>query len=75
MLTGIVLSSVRIQRNSPETHIVVRQSRLITHQVAEMGGEELYQVHSKRCRKWTVLEKSRQSFVLCTTYQSPSELK
>lgn len=75
MLTGIVLSSVRIQRNSPETHIVVRQSRLITHQVAEMGGEELYQVQSKRCRKWTVLEKSRQSFVLCTTYQSPSELK
>ena len=75
MLTGIVLSSVLIQRNSPETHIVVRQSRLMTHQVAEMGGEELYQVQRRRWRKWTVLEKSRQSLVLWTTYQSPSELK
>ena len=75
MLTGIVLSSVLIQRNSPETHIVVRQSRLITHQVAEMGGEELYQVQRRRWRMWTVLEKSRHSLVLCTTYQSPSELK
>ena len=51
MLTGIVRSSVLIQRNSPETHIVVRQSRLITHQVAEMGGAELYQVHRRRWRK------------------------
>ena len=75
MLTGIVRSSVLIQRNSPETHIVVRQSRLMTHQVAEMGGEELYQVQRRRWRKWTVLEKSRQSLVLWTTYQSPSELK
>ena len=75
MLTGIVRSSVLIQRNSPETHIVVRQSRLITHQVAEMGGEELYQVHRRRWRMCTVLEKSRQSFVRCTTYQSPNELK
>ena len=54
---------------------MVRQSRLITHQVAEMGGEELYQVHRRRWRMCTVLEKSRQSFVRCTTYQSPSELK
>ena len=75
MLTGIVLSSVLIQRNSPDTHMVVRQRRLITHQVAEMGGEELYQVQRRRWRKWTVLEKSRQSLVLWTTYQSPSELK
>ena len=50
MLTGIVLSSVLMQRNSPETHIVVRQSRLISHQVAEMGGEELYQVQRRRWR-------------------------
>ena len=75
MLTGIVLSSVLIQRNSPDTHMVVRQRRLITHQVAEMGGEELYQVQRRRWRMCTVLEKSRQSFVLWTTYHSPSELQ
>ena len=51
MLTGIVLSSVLMQRNSPDTHIVVRQSRLITHQVAEMGREELYQVQRRRWKR------------------------
>ncbi len=31
MLTGIALSSVLMHRNSPETHIRVTQTVLITH--------------------------------------------
>ena len=37
MLTGIALSSVRMQRNSPETHIMAMQSMLITHQDKKVG--------------------------------------
>lgn len=51
MLTGIVLSSVLMHRNSPETHMVVRQSRLMTHQVAERGGLPLYQLQHNKWRK------------------------
>ena len=75
MLTGIVLSSVLMHRNSPETHMVVRQSRLMTHQVAERGGLPLYQLQHNKWRKWTVLVKSRHSLVLCTMYHKPRELK
>ena len=75
MLTGIVLSSVLMQRNSPVTHIVVTHTRLMAHQVAERGSEPLYQVQHIRCRRWTVAVKSRHSLVLCTMYHNPSELK
>ena len=50
MLTGIVLSSVLMQRNSPVTHIVVTHTRLMAHQVAERGSDPLYQVQHIRCR-------------------------
>ena len=75
MLTGMVLSSVLMQRNSPVTHIVVTQTRLMAHQVADTGRAELYQVHRTRCNRWTVLVKSRHSFVLWTMYHNPKELK
>ena len=75
MLTGIVLSSVLMQRNSPVTHIVVTHTRLMAHQVAERGSEPLYQVQHIRCRRCTVAVKSRHSLVLCTMYHRPSELK
>ena len=41
MLTGMVLSSVRMQRNSPDTHIVVTHTRLMHHQVADSGSAPL----------------------------------
>ena len=75
ILTGMVLSSVLMQRNSPVTHIVVTQTRLMAHQVADTGRAELYQVHRTRCNRWTVLVKSRHSFVLWTMYHNPNELK
>ena len=64
MLTGIVLSSVLMQRNSPDTHIVVTHTREMTHQVADRGSEPLYQVQHTRCRRCTVAVKSRHSLVL-----------
>ena len=75
ILTGIVLSSVLMQRNSPVTHMVVTQTRLMAHQVADSGRAELYQVQMIRCNRWTVLVKSRHSFVLWTMYHNPNELK
>lgn len=33
MLTGMARSSVRMQRNSPETHMTATQTVLITHQL------------------------------------------
>ena len=75
MLTGIVLSSVLMHRNSPVTHIVVTHTKLMAHQVAERGSDPLYHVQHTRCKRWTVAVKSRHNLVLCTMYHKPSELK
>ena len=75
MLTGMVRSSVLMQRNSPDTHMMVTATRLMHHQVADKGREPLYQLQHNRCRRWTVLVKSRHSLVLWTMYQRPRELK
>ena len=41
ILTGIVLSSVLMHKNSPVTHMVVTQTRLMHHQVADRGSPVL----------------------------------
>jgi len=64
ILTGIVLSSVLIQRNSPDTHMVVKQTRLMHHQVRVWGSPRFHQMQPIKCSKWTVQEKSKHSFVL-----------
>ena len=51
MLTGMVLSSVLMQRNSPDTHMMVTATRLMHHQVADKGREPLYQLQHSRCRR------------------------
>ena len=51
MLTGMVLSSVLMQRNSPDTHMMVTHTRLIHHQVADKGRDPLYQLQHSKCKK------------------------
>ena len=75
MLTGMVLSSVLMQRNSPDTHMVVKQTKLMHHHVRVWGREMFHQMHPNRCRRWTVQEKSKHNLVRCTTYHRPRELE
>ena len=75
MLTGIALSSVRMHRNSPETHITATQIMLMTHQDKNVGKHPLKYQQNTKWKKCTVHVKSKHCLVLCTTYHRPKELK
>ena len=75
MLTGIALNSVRMHRNSPETHIIATQIMFITHQDKNEGKNPLKYQQKSKWKKCTVQVKSKHCLVRCTTYHSPNELK
>ena len=75
MLTGMALSSVRMQRNSAVTQVRVRQTKLMNHQLSVLPMKPLNIQQKTMCNKWMVQVKSRQSLVRCTMYHIPTELK
>ena len=51
MLTGMALNSVRMQRNSPDTHMMVMHTMLMTHHDKNVGKNPLKYQQKIRWKK------------------------
>ena len=74
MPNGIAFISERRQRNSPITHVIATQDNCRIHHEGDVGHVELYIQQAKKCSKWAVVLKSKQSFVRCTMAHNEAAL-
>lgn len=67
---GIACSSVLMQRNSPQTHIILNDTIFKHHQLKDVGKVPLYTQQHIKWIKWAVHAKSIHCFVLCTSHHN-----
>lgn len=75
ILRGIAFNSERMQRNSPQIHMMARQAMFNSHHENAVGKWLLYIQQIMRWTKCAVQEKSKHCFVLCTRNHNPHALK
>jgi len=75
ILRGMAFISVRIQRNSPHTVVMMILTMLMSHQESEWGRWWLKAQHANRWKKCIVIAKSQHCLVRRTTYHRPTELQ
>lgn len=70
----MAFSSVRIQRYSPRTVVIMMEIRFISHQET-LGISPLKERHIIKCTRCAVTVKSKHCFVRLTMYHKPMALE